>query len=350
MTKSTGGEKTPVRNAGDNTSGTGAKDQTGDWEAAALRASKLSVKEVRQLIMQCSASEQSSPVQPPTLSSPISDSSPESFSSVSGGILTPGALSRMRTDFSTAFNDYQGAPWLLSTGTNADDTLYQHVMTLDVESALHSFVLDQTGSVVYCFEEGDRVLFKDFVRRHDSTPRPALPQWMQEDILRYSLAPGALREQLSCGWKHSGQNALPTTVDEREVDDFRLMLYRVILRLSSLYEKHGNKLPNSMSESWYAMKVWSIFFEVLEWGSEDLEFQPGEVCSNASSLRVVTDFLLLRNRMEAMARLIEDWSNTDVNGLKDMMSGSARSSTPPAHARTLSTPKNSPKRRRGGLY
>ncbi|KAF9178284.1 hypothetical protein BGZ50_007843 [Haplosporangium sp. Z 11] len=414
------------------------------------------------------------PVQPSTLSSPISDSSSVSSSSVSNSVLTRGALHRMRTEFSTAFNEYQGAPWLLSTGANVDDILYRHVMTLDVESALHSFVLDQTGSVMHCFEEKDRDLFQDFVNRRDSVLQLTLPQWMQDEILQYSLAPEALWDQLSCGWKRSGQNILPATVEEVEFDRFRKALYRTILCLSCLYEGHGNKLSKSKSESWYATKVWSIFFELLVWGSEWLEFEPGEVYSSASSQRknkdreldtrhalgrkidglitcgegqyeigaveigktdegttgtkvlsdgrklakllkdmfdtigsqclwageikgklqvygllvsglrvefvtlrylegrfyrltrehtisiplkwteksirrilvVVTEFLLFKNRMETMAKLVEDWSNPDIDELKSMVSGSVRSCTPPPHARTLSTPKNSPKRRR----
>ncbi|KAF8937944.1 hypothetical protein BGZ58_001875, partial [Dissophora ornata] len=413
------------------------------------------------------ASDKASLTTQSTLSSPISKSS-SSSSSVSSSILTPGTLDRMRAEFATNFKEYRGAPWLLSSGTNVDEVIYQHVMMLDVESTLHSFILDQTGSVMQCFEEEDQAHFQAFVDSHDTgLSVPLLSEWMREEILRYSLAPEALQDQLSHGWKHPGQDNLPTTVVQRELDGFRKVLYRVLLCLSCLYEDHNNSLPESQSESWYATEVWAIFVKLLVGDSEWLEYEPGEVCSSASSHRknkgreldtrhaqgnkidgliacrktrseigameigkvddgatgtkvlkdgrklakllkdmfdhiysqsyrasevkdtlqvygllvsglrvefvsmgnlkgryyrlrrehaisvpskwtdtsirrilvVVTKFLLLRKRMEEMAKLVEDWSNPSVEELEDVMSGLSRPSTPPIPTRTLSSPK-----------
>ncbi|KAF9089438.1 hypothetical protein BGX27_002462 [Mortierella sp. AM989] len=56
--------------------------------------------------------------------------------------LTPGALKWMQEEFARNYKTYNGDPWVLTTGTNVDEAIYLHTLSPNVESSLHSFMID----------------------------------------------------------------------------------------------------------------------------------------------------------------------------------------------------------------
>ncbi|KAI8603040.1 hypothetical protein EDD21DRAFT_442366 [Dissophora ornata] len=247
----------------------------GEWRLAAEKAPKITIAD--QIRCPCQS-------MPHKTSSSITESTHGS-SSLSSGTLTAGALGRVRSEFSTNFDTYVGASWVLRTGADVDKILFQHGMTLSVESLLHSFILDQASLAIGCFEGEDRVLFQGALDRADSQESLLLPEWKRHEISRYSLAPEQLHDLVGSGWKNIGQEDSYDDVDDVELRQFRKTLNLAMFELSSLYEKYDNKLPPFQSEPWYVTKVWAILFNLVATSSERLDFEPGDVCSSASSIR-----------------------------------------------------------------
>ncbi|KAF9347171.1 hypothetical protein BGX26_001326, partial [Mortierella sp. AD094] len=264
----------------------------GPWNEAAAKAPTLSRMILKEWLTKDSDSSLPLPMPPP----PIADSSHESSSSItevleesssstSSGALSSGAVDRMKSEFSANFEKYTGSPWLLASGTNVDDTIFQHTMTLSVESSLHSFVLDRTEVLVGLFEDVDQGLFQEAIDRDASQEIAALAEWKRREIKRYSLSPKKLRDLRRSGWDFLDQQDFHATVDEYELDGFRERLHLTMSRFSSLYKHNSNKLPECRLESWFAVKVWDILMELLVTDSEWLDHGPGEISSSASSLR-----------------------------------------------------------------
>ncbi|KAF8951868.1 hypothetical protein BGZ46_003760 [Entomortierella lignicola] len=230
----------------------------------------------------------SQPAQSDLLSSSMAESSELSIneSSSSSITMTPAVLDEMRKQFSKNYNDYSGLPWLLSSGTNVDNILFQHAMTLTFESPLHSFVLDRAESLINLFEERDQELFKVALDRSDSIEElPLLPEWKGREIMRYSKDLDGVAEVT---W-YPEQNTISNGLDQAELRGFNKRLYSTMLRLSILYEDCNNALSESQSESWYIKKVWFTLFDSIVSGNTWLDFQPGEVNSSASSSRRNSD-------------------------------------------------------------
>ncbi|KAF9099916.1 hypothetical protein BGX27_000505 [Mortierella sp. AM989] len=230
------------------------------------------------------------PVPSPTLSSSSSPSLPppeslhqgtesSSQSTGSSDSLSSEAVQQLRAKFNTNFNDYPGESWKLSTGTNVDEAIRRYTMTLRTESSLHSFIVDDIDAFRPQFTAEDFDLFLSQVQSFDSQVNtPVLPAQVQQEILKYSLAPDVLQDYLSRGWRQDDN-------ESQDGDDFRRSLYITILRLSCIYEENQGVIPGSKSESWYATEVWAIFIKLLTRNSTWLRHEPGEVYSFASALR-----------------------------------------------------------------
>ncbi|KAF9944043.1 hypothetical protein BGZ70_005106, partial [Mortierella alpina] len=234
-----------------------------------------------------SSSKQDEPSISPVESPIAASSSSSSTASSSTGSLTQGALRRMRSAYSATFKEYEGVPWLLPSGANVDEIVYRYTMTLEVESSLHSFVIDRAAALDDCFDsDGDREAFQKRLKADMQETALVLPCWQQQELLRYALQPQELEVTLSKGWAPSLNDVEGASIEHRA---FRKRLYLAMLRLSSLYEEYGLSLPDTHSESWYTTNVWGTFLDLLAAGSEWLEYKPGEVCSTASSLRRNSD-------------------------------------------------------------
>ncbi|KAF9563391.1 hypothetical protein EC968_004869 [Mortierella alpina] len=221
-----------------------------------------------------------------SISAPSSSSSSLSSSlSSSTGSLSQGAVNRMRREYSATFNEYDGSPWLLPSGTDVDRVIYEYTMTLEMESALHSFVIDRSVVLLDCFNDDDRKAFQQRIEKNDTQALTVgLPSWQQQELLRYAQEPRELEVLIGKGWMHSVVASAEEDQSEERIA-FKKRLYLAMLRLSSLYEEYKISLPESNSESWYTTRVWGIFLDLVACGSSWLEYKPGEVSSSASSLR-----------------------------------------------------------------
>ncbi|KAF9425722.1 hypothetical protein BGZ76_003106 [Entomortierella beljakovae] len=213
--------------------------------------------------------------------------STETRSSISSSsTLSLKEIDLMKSVFSSNFAEYNGEPWLLPSGTNIDEAIFQYTNTLGYESTLHSFVLDGIEPVMQSLGENDRESFRNAVDQIDSLEAvPILPEWKQKTILQYSKSLQELQQPLSHGWSHFFQDVPLAGVEPIEANGFGKMLYTTILNLSSIYEQYNNKLPENQLEDWYFSKVWTILIDLLVNTSEWLEIGPCEACSVASSLR-----------------------------------------------------------------
>ncbi|KAF8924651.1 hypothetical protein BGZ58_001582 [Dissophora ornata] len=165
--------------------------------------------------------------------------------------LTPGAIKRMQDEFSRNFSAYKGEPWILSTGTNVDEAMHFHTLTLNVESSLHSFVLDtgNRASLRALRDSDDQELVKTICRKE----RRTLPLWMKREIALYALEPAALEELLSHGWAH--------------------------------FVDCAEDLGHEQSEAFYALRVWNALVDGLLKNIPDIKILRGEKCSQSSSVR-----------------------------------------------------------------
>ncbi|KAF9348754.1 hypothetical protein BGX26_012863 [Mortierella sp. AD094] len=160
-------------------------------------------------------------------------------------------------------------------------------MTLKVESALHSFVLYQTHLLVRLFEEADQGLFQgDLTQDNSHEADRSLLEWKQKEVMRYSTGPDKIQETLLCGWKFGDEDRSLVGINENEIYGFRESLHLSILGFSRLYREYNNELPKYQSEAWYVKRIWDdLINNLVIYGSDWLEFDPGEICSGASSLR-----------------------------------------------------------------
>ncbi|KAF9150547.1 hypothetical protein BGX20_005645 [Mortierella sp. AD010] len=122
-------------------------------------------------------------------------------------------------------------------------------MTLDFESSLHSFVLDQTESLVNLFEGRDWEQLKTALDQTDSNEEiPLLQEWKGREIIRYSKDLHGVEEVI---WSSPEQDAVTCGLDQAELRRFRKRLRSVMLKLSIIYEDYNNALSESQSETWY---------------------------------------------------------------------------------------------------
>ncbi|KAF9350879.1 hypothetical protein BGX26_011002 [Mortierella sp. AD094] len=111
----------------------------------------------------------------------------------------------------------EGQSWRLPTGTDIEKLIYDHTVTLETETVLHSFIVDKTHALAKRFEnEEDKVLFEDHLGSHDRKVSPELSEWMKAEIFGYALSPEKSEERLSGGWKSSGKDKA-LVVDDAEL-------------------------------------------------------------------------------------------------------------------------------------
>ncbi|KAI1288615.1 hypothetical protein EDD11_009889, partial [Mortierella claussenii] len=187
------------------------------WKNAFMSAEKLSLNSFRAWRKKAPQPESSTS----TRSSPKQAATKQTF------VSSPNApVRQLRLEFSANFNDYPGAPWLLSSGTNVDEALRRYTLTQKAESSLHSFVVDNIDALKSQFTAEDYGFFVSQVQSFRSRAHaPVLPVHIQQEILKYSLSPDNLRDYLSKGWKQDDH-------ESQAGDTFRRSLYLTIPRLS----------------------------------------------------------------------------------------------------------------------
>ncbi|KAG0209575.1 hypothetical protein BGX31_002076 [Mortierella sp. GBA43] len=124
----------------------------------------------------------------------------------SSGNLTPAQITTMRTTFNNNFSKFNGDPWLLSSGTVFDDCLRGVVEGLSLESALHSFIIEDMDPILHLFENtADQEEIKRVTSRGGSLPELSSAQ--SSFLMQYNMAPADLEEYLSThGWRNVGED------------------------------------------------------------------------------------------------------------------------------------------------
>ncbi|KAG0007065.1 hypothetical protein BGZ80_005043, partial [Entomortierella chlamydospora] len=134
--------------------------------------------------------------EPGSVSSLKSESSLTSESSSTSCPLSQGSVDLMNAEYTLNYNEYQGSSWQLLNGSNVDSVIHRYVLTLSVETLLHSFILDNRDlkEIALCFNTEDKLMFEADIKSHDSKHvSPMLPEDMQMEILKYPLSSNGLR-------------------------------------------------------------------------------------------------------------------------------------------------------------
>ncbi|KAF9582764.1 hypothetical protein BGW38_010792, partial [Lunasporangiospora selenospora] len=114
----------------------------------------------RRVIAEASATPQSSSSPSlPSIESSQKETDSISQSTGSSDSLSSEVVRQLGLEFSINFNDYLGTSWLLSSGTNVDETIRRYTMTQRAESSLHSFVVDDVDLFKSQFTADDFDLF-----------------------------------------------------------------------------------------------------------------------------------------------------------------------------------------------
>ncbi|KAI8349986.1 hypothetical protein B0O80DRAFT_135502 [Mortierella sp. GBAus27b] len=147
----------------------------------------------------------------------------------SSGNLTPAQITTMRTTFNNNFSKFNGDPWLLSSGTVFDDCLRGVVEGLSLESALHSFIIEDMDPILHLFENtADQEEIKRVTSRGGSLPELSSAQ--SSFLMQYNMAPADLEEYLSThGWRNVGE--------DKPSDNFRKVAHACVTHVLQANER-----------------------------------------------------------------------------------------------------------------
>ncbi|KAF9432774.1 hypothetical protein BGZ76_010333 [Entomortierella beljakovae] len=278
-------------------------------------------------------------------------------SSTSGSALSSGAVEYVRSEFSANFNAYKGTPWLLSGNTNVDNILFHYTMTLNAESALHSFVLYETQSLIDLFGEDDKRLFQDELQQDNShQAEQSLSEWKQIEIMCYSVGPDQLHEISQYGWKFDSEiyrTASSTHQNTNRNLEIRQACGSKVEGIFTCKKSNfgiGAIVVGEIDEVSTGTKALDDTRELAKLLKDMFEV----ICANCkanirSELRVYGVIVsgLRVERMEAMSEFIYNHVSPDDDDIIQFMSGQDQTTLPPtAYAKTLSSPKHLAKRRR----
>ncbi|KAG0225737.1 hypothetical protein BGW41_004576 [Actinomortierella wolfii] len=217
-------------------------------------------------------------------SSPASKSATASGSSrssrSSNSSLSPKAIKAMVDEYELNFAAYCNERWMLPSGACVDELIADHVRTLKKEVALHSFVIDDpTVILALASDPEDKAALNEVLVKRDSERTSLVSPEKREYLRRFDKDPADIRQMLARGWHHVGEadNELP---DEA----FREAAHIALLHIHVVYRNFQFRLPEAASESFYMQTLWG-FIGTLILCDNALNFRPGEVHSQASSLR-----------------------------------------------------------------
>ncbi|KAF9973253.1 hypothetical protein BGZ73_003503 [Actinomortierella ambigua] len=190
------------------------------------------------------------------------------------------SASRAREDMRKQYSDnlyaFNGKLWTATSGTVVDMTICSYVLSLNKESSLHSFVIDNAETVIQLFTDKDREEVAQILElredeRHDASEEQAF-------FAKYLSAPRATGFALSRGWLGSPEDGSALDDDKRE------WLYKAMHDIYTTYKCCAFRLPLEEKESWYITALWSFLLPFFNEGNA-LIYRPGETMSEASALR-----------------------------------------------------------------
>ncbi|KAK3827412.1 MAG: hypothetical protein J3Q66DRAFT_382422 [Benniella sp.] len=194
----------------------------------------------------------------------------------SNSSLSPTAIPKMRSGFRTNWDSYVGESWVLPSGLSLDDPLQQHVLGLNYEATLHSFIISD-------IEEDKEQLMSVLTRTRDDDawmPTPAEALFVD----RYSQPPIALKEMFKKGYINVSTEALKDGEAGMLDEDFCDTIHHIVDRYHRIYKRNLWRLPSGKSEAWYRENIWWILGDLFN-EPEATIYEPGEYHSKASSQR-----------------------------------------------------------------
>ncbi|KAI8595680.1 hypothetical protein EDD21DRAFT_280200, partial [Dissophora ornata] len=177
--------------------------------------------------------------------------------------------------------------WILSSGTVVDDVLWEYALSLQTETAIHSFVIDCGNSrVKNLFKEND---WNEIISSSCKF-RPTIPDWVLRQLFAYSQqnTTKKMHDFLRTGWA----TLLPPPDDNEESMDIfdkeRLTatLYRAVLNIFAEYTSISQDIRgNENSEGWFAVHVSGALIDGLLSDLPSVQLLRGEKMSVSSSIR-----------------------------------------------------------------
>ncbi|KAG0231742.1 hypothetical protein B0O80DRAFT_532385 [Mortierella sp. GBAus27b] len=202
-----------------------------------------------------------------------------STSSGSDSTLSAGAVVRMKTEYDQNYADFKEEAWTLPSGACVDEIVAKYVRSLNKESSLHSFVIDNPAIILDLFADpGDKAVLENVLVKREGE-RPKMTNAQEEIYLSlYNKGPAEVKELLSNGWRNLGESEVLVP------EVFRESIHLALLLIHAVYQNNQFKLPDDTSESFFLQTVWGVI-NYLFLCDDTLKFRPAEVHSHASSLR-----------------------------------------------------------------
>ncbi|KAF8923991.1 hypothetical protein BGZ58_002310 [Dissophora ornata] len=226
------------------------------------------------------------------------------------------AVNRIHQSFRRKFSSFSDEPWILSSGTVVDDVLWEYALSLQTETAIHSFVIDCGNSrVKNLFKEND---WNEIISSSCKF-RPTIPDWVLRQLFAYSQqnTTKKMHDFLRTGWatllpppddnveeddeeevdeeddgeEANERHATAYTDKEESMDIFdkeRLTatLYRAVLNIFAEYTSISQDIRgNENSEGWFAVHVSGALIDGLLSDLPSVQLLRGEKMSVSSSIR-----------------------------------------------------------------
>ncbi|KAG0286561.1 hypothetical protein BGZ96_009355 [Linnemannia gamsii] len=200
----------------------------------------------------------------------------------STGSLSPAALQSMRARFNRNFDLYAGESWILPSGGSLDDLLATYIGTLTRESALHSFIIEDFAvALELVADDADKGALEAALKKRKEEALPELAKVERDYLEVFNRKPEDVKTLLRNGLSNltpsSGMSQLPD-------EDFCDNVFYAMEHIYKGYAQRNLSIPNKQSESWYLGMVWG-FFGLFMGVKDCLDYQPGEICLQASSWR-----------------------------------------------------------------
>ncbi|KAF9918392.1 hypothetical protein FBU30_000226 [Linnemannia zychae] len=265
-------------------------------------------------------------------SSSLSSSTPSSQSRTPPSVTSTGTLksivvNKMREEFKRNFQAYKGALWTLPSMAVIDNLLATYVDTLRKESPLHSFVIDDVNVLLsQITDDADREAITNIMVTRPEETSPMLSAEEAAYIGLFNKKPIELEKFLSNG----RSNAKP--VSENMDDECTQRVWFAVEQIYFIYWGFRFELPVVQSESWYIFKLWGFLSSLLECHGT-LVYQPGEICSAASSLRKNKGRVL--GARQLMGRKVDGLVRCVTAGLEICVIEAARSNNGPTETKAL---------------
>lgn len=181
--------------------------------------------------------------------------------------------------FNENFNKFRGDPWMLPSGVAFDECIRRFVERLPLESALHSFVIEDVDPLLQLL---DNTTDMDAIKRvmDGVEGLPALSSAEKAFLKKFSMPPGDLDEFLgNNGWRGAAKD-----LRDKPSDEFQRIAYDCVTHVLRAYQENNLTFPRDPAESWFNIRLWGFLPHALS-RYRILEFKPGQTPSDASARR-----------------------------------------------------------------